>query len=145
VKRLKSLLAAIFGLTLAACSTGGTLPVLTPLQRAEISSTAPADCGELPAFAAKWQDLLSLQDWRVSTSCARIPASEEAIGLSWPNPWTRQTVMTVDPSASDPELIVLHELLHAIFDTACTAKSELVEEQLTVSLSELLRRLERTP
>lgn len=135
---------------LAVCASGEIRPpsVISepklPPGAISASLAPPATtCGDLGAYVAKWQALLSLRDWTVLAECKAIPASEGAAALSYPNPWRREVEIIVDPNGGDAELLVLHELAHALFATTCEAKSEVVEEQIVVALSELLKRLEK--
>lgn len=141
---MRSLLACLL---LTGCATATHPPTLiapTPLQLRQPESAAPvASCGELGGFVQKWQQLLALRDWTVTTSCAPIPEKENAAAISYTDAWHRTIEIVVGPGGDDGELIVIHELAHALFTMTCEAKSDVVEEQIVVTLSELLRRLEK--
>lgn len=99
-------------------------------------------CGDLAAYTEKWQRLLSLRDWEVEVSCAEIPDWQEAAALSYPDPWRKEVKIIIDPRAHESELLVAHELVHAVLSQVLESKSEVVEENVVVKLSELLVRLE---
>ena len=114
---------------------------------------------ELRRLANKWQERLKLMDWDLKIRFSTKDEAKETWGLCKPDTNTKQALIhianprwfkeedkVVHGYLWDPEVTVVHELLHlhfSLLDHKSGSVKDVIEEQIVSTLAHLLVALDR--
>lgn len=91
----------------------------------------------------EWQAVLSLRDWEIDLVLEQDEDEPDAHGTVDYDINERTATIHVRPRVKDPELVLVHELLHLIFAPFTADLTSIYEEQAIESLSKALVALKR--
>jgi len=114
---------------------------------------------ELRRLTRKWQERLRLNDWDIKARFATKDEAKATWGLCTPTPntktaqihianprWFKESDKEIEGYLWDPEVTIVHELLHIHFAALNHAKGshkEVIEEQIVSCIAQLLVALDR--
>lgn len=100
---------------------------------------------DLEQIAAKWRARLRIQNWTLRIARQYVSGWPVIEGDCSLEEYTREAVITIDPRSTQPERILLHELVHMTIAGAVSADCpEEVEEPVVWSLTDALLESERS-
>jgi len=132
---------AILSVALAVLWAGAAIgECVPPVKIVEPGAGEPTLCQARADTLCSWRDKLGLRDWVLELHCVPPPGFEEiADGLAAISAEERYAEIWLHPDADDPELIVVHELLHIWFTQICEDGGSVLEEQGLRIIARLLK------
>lgn len=88
--------------------------------------------GELGCLLKWWMALLRMRDWEITLKSQYVEGYPVVRGKCEPYVESREADITVDPRTPDRELILVHELLHALHDPIIKTNVESIPEENAV-------------